>query len=467
MKKYLTLEDLYNYYSSIASNATFDSAEAQGEVVVQIPAVTEFEQNENASEGLVPVKIKACHTGANLNRYEISTEVMTNALSSFINKPILGFIHEVDGVPQFYRHNHHEEDGEIIYEEYPVGVIPESGNPHLEHDEEADVDRVVVNGLLFAIYSKAAEIVAREGKCDVSVEMDIKKMKYDASRKLLIVEECVFSGVTILGYDDEGNKINPGMVGSDVTLADFSAENNSMFNEKVNGLINSAMTDFNKNLSEKGGETIMTKEFSISHEDIRCGLYGLLDSEDRPVWIQAVYDNYCVYEDWNTHLTYKQGYIKSEADSTVALEGEPIQVTAEWLTAEETAAIEALRQELAEAKANAETLTAEAESARNELATASEKLANYEAEPSKMELFEKYGEVLSDNAEFNELKKTEAHFTLSLEDISKKIDSIILEKAKTTMFEKNTDENTPSVGSKPLIVPTKVQGRYGDIFAKR
>ena len=459
MKKYLTLEDLYNYYATAAQNVTFDSNEAEGEIVVQIPAITTFEKADDGQ--LVPVTIRACHTKVCINRYDISHEVMTNALGSIINKPILGFIHEVDGVPQFYRHNHHIEDNEIVYEEYPIGVIPESANPHLEYDEEADVERVVVNGLIFAIYSKAAEIIEREGKCDVSIEMNIKKMTFDVKRKVLVIHDFEFSGVTILGVDDNGNKINPGMAGSDITLADFSAKNNGIIDtndEKLNGLINSAMADFNKNLSEKGGETTMIKNFEISHDDIRCALYGLLDSVERDVWINAVYDNYCIYEDWNTHITWRQGYSKSDEDNAVQLEGEAVVVTAEWLTAEEKETLNSLRQTAEENS----TKVVELESQLND---ATGKLANYEAEPSKMELFEKYGEVLSDNIEFNELKKTEAHFTLSLEELSEKIDAIILNKAKSTMFEKKED-NAP-IPSKPLIAQTKVSGRYGDIFTKR
>lgn len=466
MKKYLTLEDLYNYYSTATNNVMFDSKEAEGEIVVQIPAMTTFEKADDGQ--LVPVTIRACHTKVCVNRYDISHEVMTNALGSIINKPILGFIHEVDGVPQFYRHNHHIEDNEIVYEEYPIGVIPESANPHLEYDEEADVERVVVNGLIFAIYSKAAEIIEREGQCNVSVEMNIKKMTFDVKRKVLVIHDFEFSGVTILGVDDNGNKIIPGMAGSNITLADFSAKNNGIIetnDEKLKGLINSAMADFNKNLSGKGGETTMTKNFEISHDDIRCALYNLLDTDERDVWINAVYDNYCVYEDWNSHIIWKQGYSKSDEDNTVQLEGEAVQVTAQWLTADELKAVEALRQDLADMTASNDNAIEALNELKAEKDELSGKLANYEAEPSKMELFEKYGEALSDNVEFNELKKTEAHFTLSLEELSEKIDSIILNKAKATMFEEKVINTL--MPSKPLIVPNKVSGRYGDIFAKR
>lgn len=481
MKKFLTLEDLYNYYSSTANNASFDAKEANGEIVVQIPAVTVFENTNTDNMGLVPVTLKACHTGINTNRFEVSNEVMESALGTFLNRPILGFIHEVDGKPQFYRHNHYQdENGETVYEEYPIGIIPESGNPHLEHDDEANVDRVVVNGLLFEEYSKAVEILKREGTCDVSVEMAIKKMAFDAKRKILVVDDFSFNGVTILGVDDNGKKIEPGMAGSNIQLTDFNAENNSMFDKNSDKLINSAIADFNRKYSEKGGETMANEkfvltEFALSHDDIRFALYNLIEDEehcDRS--IVDVYDTHFIYHDWQTASCYRQSYSKN--GDTVALEGEPVVVKAEWLTAGEATALEELRKNYSAMLEKTEQYDAMAEKleqfdamvAKTEQFDAmSEKLANYELEPSRMELFDKYSEVLADNAEFTALKGIDAHFTLSLEEIESKIDAIVLEKAKTQMFEKKpTDETNKQVTSRQLPVEKKTSSRYGDLFKR-
>lgn len=445
-RKFLTLEDLYNYFSSTPDSVLFESGEADSEIVVQMPAITEFAEATDAAEELVPVVLKACHTGVNNNQFEISKETMETALTSFINKPILGFIHEVDGVPQFYRHNHHiDENGEIVYDEQPVGVIPESGNPHLEHDDEADVDRVIVNGVLFERYSKAAEILKREQSCSVSVELAIKKMSFDAARKVLTVSDFIFSGVTILGVYPSGDEVKPGMAGSEITLADFSTEKNSL----VNMNINQPIGELDTKSSEKGGtakmadEKILLKEFALSHDDIRFALYRLLEADDDTyVSIVDVYDDYCIYKEWGKEHFYKQGYTKSDEDNTVILSGDPIEVYSEWLTREESDALKQMRENYP---------------------VMSEKLAKYEAEPSKMELLNKYNDLLSDNEEFTAL--TDSHFDLSVDEISSKIDAIILEKAKNQMFESN-DKPNKGVTNTKLGTDTPKSSRYGDLFTK-
>ena len=130
---------------------------------------------------------------------------MKAALPSFANRPILGFIHEVDGEPEFYAHNMHiGEDDEIIYDEIPVGIIPESGEPHLEVNEDNGKTYVVVNGYIFEDYTKAADILRKHGECYCSVELSIRELSYDAAEKVLNIEDFWFSGVTVLGFDEEG-----------------------------------------------------------------------------------------------------------------------------------------------------------------------------------------------------------------------------------------------------------------------
>ena len=60
-------------------------------------------------------------------------------------------------------------------------------------------------------------------------------MSFDADKKLLNIDEFHFLGVTILGVttDESHEKIEPGMAGSNITISDFSAENNSfVFNKQ-------------------------------------------------------------------------------------------------------------------------------------------------------------------------------------------------------------------------------------------
>ena len=305
-KRLLTLDDLCEYYSHRKKSMKFSSEESGEPIVVQIAGTLKFEDSSDLTAGLTPVRLQACHTERNLNRSSISYEVMHDKLlPTFKNRPILGYIHDVDGVPQFYGHNAHEKDGEIVYDEIAVGNIPETNNAELVYDEENDRYNVMIDGYLYDEYTKATEIVKREEECPCSVEISIKSMSFDAKDHTLVIEDGYFSGVAILGYDDNGNKVQPGMAGSNVKLKDFSMSNNSILNELSNdehSKLIETLDNLNKTLSslninsktnptvekfEKGGskETNMTKfeelleKYNKTVEDITFEYEGLSDDE--------------------------------------------------------------------------------------------------------------------------------------------------------------------------------------------
>jgi len=305
-KRLLTLDDLCEYYSHRKKSMKFSSEESGEPIVVQVAGTLKFADSNDLTTGLTPVRLQACHTERNLNRSSISYEVMHDKLlPTFKNRPILGYIHDVDGVPQFYGHNAHEEDGEIVYDEIAVGNIPETNNAELVYDEENDRYNVMIDGYLYDEYTKATEIVKREEECPCSVEISIKSMSFDAKNHTLIIEDGYFSGVAILGYDNNGNKVQPGMAGSNVKLKDFSMSNNSILNELSNdehSKLIETLDNLNKTLSslninsktnptvekfEKGGSTEinMTKfeelleKYNKTVEDITFGYEGLSNEE--------------------------------------------------------------------------------------------------------------------------------------------------------------------------------------------
>lgn len=315
-KRLLTLDDLCEYYSHRKKSMKFSSEESGEPIVVQVAGTLKFEDSNNLTAGLTPVRLQACHTEKNLNKSSISYETMHDKLlPTFKNRPILGYIHDVDGVPQFYGHNAHEEDGEIVYDEIAVGNIPETNNAELVYDEENDRYNVIIDGYLYDEYTKATEIVKREEECPCSVEISIKSMSFDAKDHTLVIEDGYFSGVAILGYDDNGNKVQPGMAGSNVKLKDFSMSNNSILNELSNdehSKLIETLDNLNKTLSslninsktnpiiekfEKGGntETNMTKfnellkKYNKTVEDITFEYEGLSDEELEEVF-SATFD---------------------------------------------------------------------------------------------------------------------------------------------------------------------------------
>lgn len=309
MKKYLTLDDLFLFCKK-NNFSHFSSNEADGPIIVQTPG--KFELNGESNDGLTPVKLVACHTNINRNNSSISKETMEAALPSFSNRPILGYIHQLeDGTWDFYSHNmevvedENEKDGaRINYLETPVGIIPESCNAHLEYDEENDVYRTCVNGFVFEEYSKAGDILRAKGISNVSVEIAINDMSYNSDDGCLSINDFYFMGVTILGRDEEGNIVEPGMAGSNITLGSFSVENNSMLNNDIHNTLvetlkklNETLEKFNDtNPDKKGGEDQMNKFeellelYELTAEEIEFEHEGLSDEELEAAFNEAFGD---------------------------------------------------------------------------------------------------------------------------------------------------------------------------------
>lgn len=307
-KRLLYIEDLYDFYSNKYKRSTKFSAEKTGEpLVVQVHGRVNFDESDKNKDGLLPVHLQSCHTDLNVNGSNIESSVMEAALPSFSNRPILGYIHKVttdenpEGQWEFYSHNMHEdENGDVVYDEYPIGIIPESCNAQLVYDEEKKKTYCEVDGYIFEEYSKAAEILQREEECSVSVELSIRELSYDAKQKFLNIEDFWFSGVTILGKTPQGNEVKPGMTGSNIKLADFSSKNNSLFEDYESKMVelqarieNLETACFNKEQSssvrtlsrEGGNKENMTKfeellaKYNKTVEDVTFDYSELSDEE--------------------------------------------------------------------------------------------------------------------------------------------------------------------------------------------
>ena len=195
---------------------------------------------------------------------------------------------------------HEDENGDVVYDEYPIGIIPESCNAQLVYDKEKKKTYCEVDGYIFEEYSKAAEILQREEECSLSVELSIRELSYDAKQKFLNIEDFWFSGVTILGKTPQGNEVKPGMSGSNIKLADFSSKNNSLFEDYESKMVelqarieNLETACFNKEQSssvhtlsrEGGNKESMTKfeellaKYNKTVEDVTFDYSELSDEE--------------------------------------------------------------------------------------------------------------------------------------------------------------------------------------------
>ena len=281
-KKYLTLDDLYLFCKQ-NDFASFSSKDFGGPIVVQ--SFGEFEADNMEDSDLIPVKLQACHTLENRNKSYISDRVMKKALPSFANKPILGYIHQLDdGTWDFYTHNisyvadEESEDGvRVEYDERPIGVIPESCNAHLSYDKEKQKNYVVVNGYIYSLYGNRAIDIIRNngGKTRASVEIAVNEMSFNAKEDYLEITDFEFLGVTCLGKTPDGEVVEEGMQGANLQLESFTAKHNSMFGEGYSKIV-----DLLSNINEKLGQLSYNKfeqkgvESEMSHFEELLAKYG-------------------------------------------------------------------------------------------------------------------------------------------------------------------------------------------------
>lgn len=264
-RKFYTLDDLYNFCKE--NRFEFFSAEKFGAPLV-VQSFGTFEADSKNTDGLMAVKLKSCHTGKNRNKSGITDDNMKKYKYTFKGRPILGAIYKTDtGEYEFRAHDMKViDDGEDIeYIEQPIGVISQTEEPYLEYDADEDKNYLMVSGTIFSDYSKAADILERRRTCKCSVEIAVEELSYNCEEDYLSIDKFRFSGVTILGYEQDGvTEIQEGMKGSKITIDDFSAKN-SMFSadcqeklietlEKLNMTLESFN---NKTNSEKGGEKVM------------------------------------------------------------------------------------------------------------------------------------------------------------------------------------------------------------------
>jgi hypothetical protein len=222
----LSLNDLYNFF--VKQNIrTFNAEEEDAEIVVY--TLADLELGEGQDGGLLPVRLKSCHDGANVNKTSISEESYLQALPSLKNRPILGYIHKPKGGElTFGGHNMRlvtnrmTNDGQkrMHYDERVIGVIPSEAQVYFQ-EEDGKKYLIIENGLIYEDYgNEAADIIRRDKAIPVSIEIKFKKIHFDDDSNIMHLDEFYFNGITCLGKDKNGKVINPAMVNSELTLAE-------------------------------------------------------------------------------------------------------------------------------------------------------------------------------------------------------------------------------------------------------
>lgn len=275
---FITIDAFYDYLVKQGNSVKFSKDDFVGGsfVAVGLEGTLSFSQ-DTSKDGLVKTHLKAAHVGKNKNHSQITYSSMKKNLKSIKNRPILAYIHqlEVDGEQKnvFGWHAMHEGDnGEIVYDEIPVGHVPTDAKPELVYDADKDKEYIETDAYLYESYTKAPEILMdADGQCPVSVEIDVYDFSYDAKEKILNIDNFVFKGITILGYYEDGSTVEPAMEGANISLLNFDVDKKATFEIDQN--------------STKGGKDDMglfeqlLEQYNVTAEDVTFEHENLTDEE--------------------------------------------------------------------------------------------------------------------------------------------------------------------------------------------
>lgn len=296
-KKYFTIEDLIRFCEQ-KKMYNFSSKESGKPIVIQ--AIQDFSSAdiEETEDNKLYAKVRVCHTLLNRNGSYISEDSMKAAMPSLKYSPLLANIHQLDdGTWDFHSHDYHiekDEDGNenVVYDEKQVGTFT-ADEPYLEYDKEMDKTYVVARVAIPESYTRCADIIREKNGTKVSCELIIYECSYNAKEKYLQLDNFEFAGCTCLGSEKDGTPIGEGMLGSKITLEDFSEENNSLikFNEKMVELqarlekLETACFDNKKNNSKEGGNKNLNKfeelcqKYEKTVDDITFDYENMSDDE--------------------------------------------------------------------------------------------------------------------------------------------------------------------------------------------
>ena len=438
------------------------------------------------SEKFIKLRIRVCHDGKNPNNSNFTLENMDKAKDSILNTPILAYLYfDEEGNPQLGSHEMHlevdktdKDEIKMIYDEIPVGVVPESCNYEIK--EFNGRNYVYVDAYIWKNYSNYVEnVIQRDKEVNISMEIIVDNYSYNKEDNCFDITDYKYTAITLLGND-----IGTGMVDAKAKMFSSDKEKQNKFNELKQEL--EKEINFQCKDSKEGGKDILKekiellKEFNldkdsidfsledISLEDLKNKLnkkYGekTPEKKDEPIlfsatmnqkrevlrnaldnnvvkddqgnaieetwyWVEDFDDKYVYVEKY--HWTKDNGSDVNYGRFTYTFDNENMtaQITSEfeemikvWLTIEENKKLE-------EERNNYSTLLSDFENYKNTHSNPNEdfeKLQEFKNkaleeafENSVNEVFEKFEKHLSKNEEFIELKDN--YKDLTVEEIENK-----------------------------------------------
>ncbi len=231
-----------------------------------VSLVTTYEVDDSFdSDKFIKLRLRVCHDGENPNGSSFAIEDMNKAEDSIKNIPLLArVVWDEDGNPQFGSHDMHiEEDklneGEyrLIYDEQPLGVIPETNN--YEISEYNGKNYVFTDCFVWRDYANYGEdIIKRDNNVKLSMEILVDSYKYDSKTKVYSITDYRYKGITLLG-----NNLGTGMLDALATTESFS----DTTKQKLFVLMSDLKEEINKNQSSHFSEVDINKTKKNGEEE--------------------------------------------------------------------------------------------------------------------------------------------------------------------------------------------------------
>lgn len=418
------------------------------------------------SDRFIKLKLNVMHDGKNFNMSSFNKKSIEKAKPSIFNVPILAHtLFDDDGNPKFGGHDKHiEEDKDgnkkIIYDEIPIGLVPESTNYEVKLMDDKKY-HLFVDAYVWKGYSNYAEdILNNKESVGLSMEIIVDKYTFDTKKSIFNITDYRYQGITLLGDDK-----TPAMQGANATF-DINLSYSEII-DKMKILLENELATYDS--KEEGGKRLDKEEniqvfdethgkdddkteekekdfeHSLEYETVKEKIELLskkvsdLGFRNDDQWVDYYlrdFDNKYVYIDkhidqkingkWKyTNLIVRRSY--SVVDSDYQIGEEEVEMVNKLLTKDEAAELEEKRTQL--------------EAQIYELQQYKDSKLKEERDNKLQEIFNKFDEKLNGNDTYESLK---GDSDLSPEDIEDKCYSLIgrLNYDKLIGTDKKEDKNT-------------------------
>lgn len=498
--------------------------------------------DEFVDDRFMKVRVTAMHSGINRNNSCFSIDVIKAAQDTFSNIPILADIQEVTDANgnkhlDYTSHSMHieqdafdENSQRIIYDEKVVGIVPETNNFEIVHDDETGNDYALVDALLFRDYGNYCCNILEErgGKTDVSAEIACEDVAYNSKEKCLDVGKMRMCAITLLG-----DAVTPGMAKAHAEVFSSSEDVRQTQLFEIMQELKESLDKYNNLRKEEYAEVENEKELLEEVTEILEEVVTETEetTEDEVTVEEEISEDTTeetpdteeetVEESEEVETVEEEPEAKAEFSVTVNGETKTFSVSLndklsamynliaetyseldnEWydinMYDDEKVVemygyftgrnyrqaykvkkdnyslvgdrVEIYRKYMSQDEINAfEKMKADFAIASERLDEVSDKLAKYEAEPEKMEILNSndYAQI-SESEDFIAFKEQSAHFDLTIDEVKAKADEMLLSYAKSGSLTFAANEiDHKEIKVMPIITEPKKVSRYGSLFSK-